>query len=110
MVGAPSATLLPGLVDSHVHLSFSGGPDPVGDVVGVSDVELGVRAYRNSQVALARGVTTVVDCGARGGSRSRSATCWKGALPGPRVLAGGSSDHDHGRALRLARGLCRLAR
>lgn len=91
VVSALSATLLPGLVDSHVHLSFSGGPDPVGDVVGVSDVELGVRAYRNSQVALARGVTTVVDCGARGAVVIKVRDLLEdGALPGPRVLAGGA--------------------
>ena len=26
----PGATILPGLIDSHVHLGFDGGPDPVG--------------------------------------------------------------------------------
>jgi cytosine/adenosine deaminase-related metal-dependent hydrolase len=47
IVSAPSSTLLPGLIDSHVHLSFSGGPDPLGDVVAASDVELGVRVGRD---------------------------------------------------------------
>lgn len=88
---APSSTLLPGLIDSHVHLSFSGGRDPVGDVVGVSDIELGVRAYHNSLVALARGVTTVVDCGARAGVVIRLRDLVdKEALPSPRVLASGA--------------------
>jgi imidazolonepropionase-like amidohydrolase len=91
VVSAPAATLLPGLIDSHVHLTFSGGADPVGDVVGVSDVQLGVRAYHNSQVALARGVTTLVDCGARGAVVVRLRDLFEaGAVPGPRVLAGGA--------------------
>jgi imidazolonepropionase-like amidohydrolase len=88
---ASGSTLLPGLIDSHVHLSFSGGLDPVGDVVGVSDVELGVRSLHNAQVALARGVTTLVDCGARGGVVTRLRDLFQdGVVPGPRVLAGGA--------------------
>ncbi len=91
VVSAPGATLLPGLIDSHVHLTFSGGPDPVGDVTGASDVELGVVAYHNALVALARGVTTVADCGARGGVVvALRELIDKGALPGPRVLASGA--------------------
>ena len=91
LVSAPTSTLLPGLIDSHVHLSFSGGPDPVGDVVGVSDSELAVRAYHNSMVALARGVTTLVDCGARGGVVIKIGDMLESAaLPGPRVLAAGA--------------------
>jgi imidazolonepropionase-like amidohydrolase len=91
VVNVPEATLLPGLVDSHVHLSFSGGPDPVGDVLGVSDVELGVRAYHSALVALSRGVTTVVDCGARGGVVVRLRDLLDNdVLLGPRVLAGGA--------------------
>jgi imidazolonepropionase-like amidohydrolase len=91
VVNVPGATLLPGLIDSHVHLSFSGGPDPVGDVLGVSDVELGVRAYHSALVALSRGVTTVVDCGARGGVVVRLRDLLdNGVLLGPRVLAAGA--------------------
>ncbi len=88
---ASGSTLLPGLIDSHVHLTFSGGPDPVGDYLGVTDVDLAVRAYHNSLVALARGVTTVVDCGARGGValRLRELVCHD-AVPGPRILATGA--------------------
>jgi imidazolonepropionase-like amidohydrolase len=91
ILSAPSSTLLPGLIDSHVHLSFSGGRDPVGDVVGVTDTELAIRAYHNASVALARGVTTLVDCGARGGVVIKMRDMLEsGVLPGPRVLAGGA--------------------
>jgi len=91
VVNAPSSTLLPGLIDSHVHLTFSGGPDPLGDCVAASDVDLAVLAYRNSLVDLARGVTTVADCGARGGVVLRLRELVnKDALAGPRVLASGA--------------------
>ncbi|WP_433413850.1 amidohydrolase family protein [Microtetraspora malaysiensis] len=57
------AVVLPGLVDSHVHLTESG--DGAGEDVSaartVSErVELGVR---NARTALRAGITTVADCG-----------------------------------------------
>lgn len=87
----PGATLLPGLIDSHAHLSFSGGHDPVAEVVGASDVDLGLRALGSAQTALGRGVTTVADCGARGevAISLREAVAGKRVL-GPRILSSGA--------------------
>jgi imidazolonepropionase-like amidohydrolase len=87
----PASTLLPGLIDSHIHLSFSAGPDPVADLVGASDVSVGMRSARNAQVALASGITTVADCGARGGVvlELRDAVA-NGLITGPRILACGA--------------------
>ncbi len=87
----PGATLLPGLIDSHAHLSFSGGLDPVAEVVGASDVDLGILALSNAQTALASGVTTVADCGARGevAISLREATAARRVF-GPRVLSCGA--------------------
>ena len=65
-VDLDGAFVAPAFVDSHVHLTFSGSADPVGDYVAATDVDLAVRAYHNCMVSLARGVTTVADCGARG--------------------------------------------
>ncbi len=87
----PGATLLPGLIDSHAHLSFSGGLDPVAEVIGASDVDLGLLALSNAQTALARGVTTVADCGARGGvAISLRAAVAAGRACGPRILSSGA--------------------
>src|SRR5579875_2646542 len=36
----PSATLLPGLFDCHVHLGFDGGPTPVARMASSSDEQL----------------------------------------------------------------------
>ncbi len=86
-----TGTLLPGLVDSHSHLSFSSGPDPAADVASESDVSLGLRAAYNAQLALVSGITTVVDCGARGGvvvELARAIAC--GRISGPRILACGA--------------------
>jgi imidazolonepropionase-like amidohydrolase len=86
-----SATVLPGLIDSHVHLTFSGGPDPVADLTSASDVTLGLRAAHSAQIALASGITTVADCGARGGVvfELRRAVA-DGRITGPRILACGA--------------------
>lgn len=87
----PGCTLVPGLIDSHAHLSFDGGPDPVASLAAASDVALGLRALHNAQTALARGVTTVIDCGDRDGVvlELRDAVS-QGRVRGPRILASGS--------------------
>lgn len=62
------ATLLPGLIDSHVHLQFSAAATTT-EVVAAhrseSDAQLAMRAIANAQKALAVGVTALRDCGGR---------------------------------------------
>jgi imidazolonepropionase-like amidohydrolase len=55
-------TLLPGLVDAHVHLVFPGTADPVG-AVSATDDELLTRMRAAARTSLAAGVTTVRDLG-----------------------------------------------
>jgi imidazolonepropionase-like amidohydrolase len=60
-------TLLPGLVDTHVHLAFDA--DQGFDVLGsfaIDDESLLVRMHANAAKQLAAGVTTVRDLGDRG--------------------------------------------
>jgi imidazolonepropionase-like amidohydrolase len=61
-----SACLLPGLIDTRVHLAFDAGPDPVASLLATSDTDLlaGMRAAARS--ALLSGITTVRDLGDRG--------------------------------------------
>jgi imidazolonepropionase-like amidohydrolase len=91
VVDASAATLLPGLVDSHVHLTFRGSPDVAADMTGASDVALALRAVANAQSALVRGVTTLADCGARGRTviEVRDAIGRREVM-GPRILAAGA--------------------
>ena len=64
----PGQVIAPGLIDSHVHLMWSGagvenGVDPMYAAIGQPGARLAVRALANLRAALSRGVTTVRDCG-----------------------------------------------
>ena len=48
IIDATGCTVLPGLIDCHVHLTWSGGPDPVAEVKGEPDSLLAIRALENA--------------------------------------------------------------
>ena len=83
-------TLLPGLIDAHVHLCFEPGPDPVTTLVAESEATTALTAARNAAVTLRSGVTTIRDLGGKNfiDLDIRDAIA-KGKIPGPRMLAGG---------------------
>lgn len=58
--------VLPGMIDAHLHLSFSSSTQPVTELVNDSDDEILLREVRAAQMELRCGVTTVRDSGARG--------------------------------------------
>ncbi|HVW43472.1 MAG TPA: amidohydrolase family protein [Amycolatopsis sp.] len=59
------ATLLPGLVDTHVHLAFDAGPSPVQSLAARSESETLAAMADAARTALRGGVTTVRDLGDR---------------------------------------------
>ncbi|WP_351232329.1 amidohydrolase family protein [Streptomyces sp. NPDC002133] len=61
-----SACLLPGLIDTHVHLAFDAGPDPVTSLAATSDSNLLAHMRAAARSALLAGITTVRDLGDRG--------------------------------------------
>lgn len=58
-----SSFLLPGLINTHVHLEFSAGPNPLRDYLADTVSNRLSRAIRNSRSMLRSGVTTLRDCG-----------------------------------------------
>ncbi|MGW7361729.1 amidohydrolase family protein [Streptomyces sp. NPDC054802] len=87
----PEGTLLPGLIDTHVHLALDAGADPVGTLRAASDTEVYLGMAERARRLLATGVTTVRDLGDRGGLAVRLRDeIAGGGLPGPRVLAAGT--------------------
>jgi len=55
--------LIPGLIDSHVHLGLSGSGDVVGDLMNVTEDEIRNRINSNREAYLRAGITTVRDLG-----------------------------------------------
>ena len=67
VVHAPGASLLPGLINMHVHLSLaSDNASFIPYMDAHSDVALALRAAQNAAASLRAGVTTLRDCGSRG--------------------------------------------
>ena len=85
----PGGTLLPGLVDVHVHLVASAGPDLAADIPA-SEAERTLAAVRNARRQLDAGVTLVRDLGAPGGEVVAVARAIEaGTVEGPLTLAAG---------------------
>jgi len=59
-----SATLMPGLIDTHVHLALDGGDDPVGAMLAADDQQRMATMFRNARRLLRSGVTTAREMGA----------------------------------------------
>ena len=84
------ATILPGLVDSHVHLIGIGDGRAGDELVTLPDEVLTVQAAQNARRHLYSGVTTVRDCGAK--NRTTFAlrqAVEMGILPSPRLVLAG---------------------
>jgi imidazolonepropionase-like amidohydrolase len=84
-------TLLPGLIDAHVHLGFDGGPAPVRRMMAESDAQQVVTMLASARALLSVGVTTARDLGARNylDVVVRDAIA-AGTARGPRMLTAGA--------------------
>lgn len=59
----PGGTILPGLIDTHVHLSADGGPGALDRLRGATEETLSGTIERSLRIHLGAGVTTVRDLG-----------------------------------------------
>jgi imidazolonepropionase-like amidohydrolase len=81
-------TVLPGWIDSHVHISWSFGPDGKNAGQGGTTPEAAYASASNAWVTLMAGFTTVQSVGSPADIPLRDAIA-KGAIPGPRILTSG---------------------
>jgi imidazolonepropionase-like amidohydrolase len=114
VVDLPGLTLLPGLVDAHLHLCFDATSDPVGHLAGTGDDLLREQMAEAARRALRAGVTTVRDLGDRGylalDLRNQRRAAIAGPLPaivaaGPPITTPGGHCHFLGGAASGERGL-----
>ena len=87
-IGLPNATLLPGLIDAHTHLTFD--PNFGYQELGISIPKEALIGAKNAKITLEAGFTTVRNVGANGYTdiALRDAVN-EGLLPGPRIIASG---------------------
>jgi imidazolonepropionase-like amidohydrolase len=85
----PDATVIPGLIDAHLHLTGGRSMNPF-DWITTSDTQGAARATADLRDLLAAGFTTVRDLGSATGIGLREAV-EEGAIPGPRVYTSGRS-------------------
>ncbi|MFJ9712134.1 amidohydrolase family protein [Streptomyces sp. NPDC101234] len=87
----PGATVVPGLIDAHVHLVFDGGSDPVASLQASDDDSLLRDMRRRAHELVSSGVTTVRDLGDRNHLALRlDAEIGRGSATGPRIVSAGT--------------------
>jgi imidazolonepropionase-like amidohydrolase len=89
-IDGQGGTIMPGMINCHVHLTNDGSPDLLGQVERDSATVSALRGYLNLQATLQTGVTSVRDCGAANGIAIELARAVDdGLIPGPRIRAAG---------------------
>jgi imidazolonepropionase-like amidohydrolase len=90
-VDGAGKSLMPGLIDVHVHLQFDGGADFEKESKDLTTPgHAAIKAVVNAKRNLDAGVTTVRDLGGMGGASIDVARAVAaGLVPGPRILAAG---------------------
>lgn len=84
------AVVIPGLVDMHVHLVWSGGADPAAFAESAGEQAVTMRAVRNAGRQLRSGVTTVRDLGGDWDIPiAVAAGVARGDVVGPSIVASG---------------------
>jgi imidazolonepropionase-like amidohydrolase len=97
VVDLKSAFVLPGFIDSHVHLTGQQNPNSRLEEVTQSSAEQAMVAARYAKKTLLAGFTTVADLGADDDAifALRKAIA-QGDVPGPRIVASGAAISIHG--------------
>ncbi len=87
-IDLPNATVLPGLIDAHTHLTFD--PNFGYQELGISIPKEALIGAKNAKITLEAGFTTVRNVGSTGYTdvALRDAIN-EGMLPGPRIIASG---------------------
>jgi imidazolonepropionase-like amidohydrolase len=84
--------VLPGLIDSHVHLTSELGPNQLLDEVQLTTSDSALRGAGNARTTLMAGFTTVADLGASNDAIfGLRRAIRENRIPGPRIIASGAA-------------------
>jgi imidazolonepropionase-like amidohydrolase len=88
VIELPDATVLPGLIDAHTHITFN--PSFGYSTLGISVPREALTGAKNAKVTLEAGFTTIRNVGARGyADVALRDAINAGDVPGPRMLVSG---------------------
>ena len=83
-------TLLPGLIDCHVHIVYSGEADPKSHLLKLKPGQIVINALENAQKTLRNGITSIRDLGGRDFLEfAVRDACNSGRQTGPTIRAAG---------------------
>ena len=91
VINLESRTVLPGLIDCHVHLESTPSRNSFREGFTLNPADVAFRAQLNALVTLRAGFTTVRDCGGSGVNTSLRNAVAQGLVPGPRIYSAGMS-------------------
>jgi imidazolonepropionase-like amidohydrolase len=82
--------LLPGFIDSHIHICLDSSPDPMTSALTESQTMTTLKAAKAARQTLLAGITSVRDMGGKDGiDLGLRQAINLGLIPGPRMLASG---------------------
>jgi imidazolonepropionase-like amidohydrolase len=91
VINLESQTVLPGLIDCHVHLESTPSRNSFREKFTLNPADVAYRAEANALVTLRAGFTTVRDCGGSGINIALRKAVAQGLVPGPRIYAAGTA-------------------
>lgn len=104
IIDLKSKTVMPGLIDMHVHIESETNPKSYLEDYTLNDADIAYNASKNAETTLMSGFTTVRDLGGSGVNVSLKKAIAAGKVKGPRIFTaekiisttGGHGDHTNG--------------
>lgn len=89
-VDTTGGTVLPGLIDCHVHLCYGAEGNPWASMIALRESQITMKALDNAQTSLSGGVTALRDCGGKDYLEfAVRDACNEGRQLGPTIRASG---------------------
>ena len=89
VINLENRTVLPGLIDCHVHLEAVPSRGSFAEQFTLNPADVAYRAEANALTTLRAGFTTVRDCGGSGVNTALRKAVAQGLVPGPRIYSAG---------------------